>query len=66
MVTLPNTALRLRVPLWRYELAVDGSQPADRGVRPDHPVVPRAADILAGRDPAMDRALGLARHASSP
>lgn len=64
-VTLPHTGLRLRVPLWRYELAVDASRPRDRGVRPDRPVVPRVEDILAGRDPAMSQALRLARQTAS-
>lgn len=60
-VTLPNTGLVLRSPLLRYELAVEGFNPIDRGVPPHHRVAPDVADLLAGRDPAMAYALDLAR-----
>ena len=60
-MTLPNSGLRVRVPLQRYELAVDGFSPADRGVPPDRYVAPSVSDIIAGRDKAMEEALGLAR-----
>ena len=56
MVTLPNTGLRVGVPLVLYTMAVDG-YPADRGIVPDVPVTPTIEDLLAGRDPVMERAL---------
>ena len=37
-------------------MAVDG-YPKDRGLIPDFPVTPTIEDLLAGRDPVMDRAL---------
>ena len=54
--TLPNTGLRVRVPLVLYTMAVDG-YPKDRGIVPDFPVAPTIGDLLAGRDPVMERAL---------
>lgn len=60
-VTLPNSGLRVRVPLQRYELAVDGFSPADRGVPPEHVVAPSVSDLVAGHDRAMAEALRLAR-----
>lgn len=60
-VTLPNSGLRLRLPVQRYELAVAGFAAADHGVPPDHAVLQTAADFLAGRDRAMELALRLAR-----
>lgn len=54
--TLPNTRLQIRIPLALYTMAVDGS-PKDRGLVPDFPVTPTIEDLLAGRDPVMDRAL---------
>jgi hypothetical protein len=56
MATLPGTGIRVRVPLVLYTMAVDGS-PKDRGIVPEFPVSPTIEDLLAGRDPAMDRAL---------
>lgn len=60
-VTLPNTGLRLRLPIQRYELAVEGFSPTDRGVPADYAVAPSIADLVAGRDPVMQMALDLAR-----
>ena len=56
MATLPNTRIQIRMPLVLNTLAVDG-YPKDRGIVPDHPVSPKIEDLLAGRDPVMDRAL---------
>ena len=56
LVTLPRTRLQLRVPLTSYTMAADG-YPKDRGIVPDFPVEPTIEDLLAGRDPVMDRAL---------
>jgi hypothetical protein len=56
MATLPGTGLRVRVPLVLYTMAVDG-YPKDRGIVPEFAVAPTIGDLLAGRDPAMDRAL---------
>ncbi len=56
MATLPNTRIQIRIPLVFYTMAVDG-YPKDRGIVPDVPVTPTIEDLLAGRDPVMDRAL---------
>lgn len=56
MATLPNTKIQVRIPLILYTMAVDG-YPNDRGIVPDYPVAPTIEDLLAGRDPVMDRAL---------
>jgi hypothetical protein len=54
--TLPNSRLQIRVPLVLYVMAVDG-YPKDLGIVPEFPVTPAIEDLLAGRDPVMDRAL---------
>ena len=54
--TLPNSRLQIRIPLVLYTMAVDG-YPKDRGLVPDVPVTATIEDLLAGRDPAMERAL---------
>jgi len=56
MVTLPHTKIQARVPLILYTMAVDG-YPKDRGIVPDFPVTPSIEDLMADRDPVMDRAL---------
>jgi C-terminal processing protease CtpA/Prc len=56
MATLPASGIRVRVPLVLYTMAVDG-HPKDRGIVPEFPVTPTIEDLLAGRDPVMDRAL---------
>jgi C-terminal processing protease CtpA/Prc len=56
MATLPNTRIQVRIPLVLYTMAVDG-YPKDRGIVPDHPVSPTIEDLLAGRDPVLERAL---------
>jgi C-terminal processing protease CtpA/Prc/Flp pilus assembly protein TadD len=54
--TLPNTRIQVRIPLVLYTMAVDG-YPKDRGIVPDVPVTPTIEDLLAGRDPVLERAL---------
>lgn len=57
-VRLPETGLEVDLPLIGY--FPDAAQP-DRGVLPDVAVAATLADIAAGRDPALERARGLAR-----
>jgi C-terminal processing protease CtpA/Prc len=61
MVTLPRTKLELELPVIGYYLNVRGYAYSDRGVMPDFPINPEISDVLAGKDPAMDQALSLAR-----
>ena len=59
MMALPNTRLRVRVPLVRYTMAVSEYEPFDRGLIPEHHVEPTIDDVLAGTDAVMDYALRL-------
>jgi len=54
--TLPASRIQVRIPLVLYTMAVDG-YPKDRGIVPEFPVTPTIDDLLAGRDPVMERAL---------
>ncbi len=57
-VSLPNSGIRVRIPLIRYELAYELTpDDASRGVRPDVRVEPTVEDVLAGRDAVMEVAL---------
>ncbi len=44
----------------------DGARLEGRGVIPDEIVLPSGADLAAGRDPALARAITLAGHAITP
>ena len=57
-LTLPNTRLRVRIPLLLYTMAVSG-YPGDRGIIPDHQVEPSIEDLLEGKDPVMEYAIDL-------
>ncbi|MBI3410008.1 MAG: hypothetical protein HY040_16835 [Planctomycetes bacterium] len=60
-VNLPNTKLRVPVPLVTYYMAVKGYKDAARGVIPDHPIPRTIEDMLSGTDREMELALKLAR-----
>ncbi len=62
LVTLPNSKLRLIVPLMGYYLPSSRKAAPDRGVMPDVPVKLTIEDKIAKRDPAMAKALSLAKH----
>jgi C-terminal processing protease CtpA/Prc len=57
-LTLPNTGIRVRIPVVRYTMAVSG-YPPDRGIIPDYPVTPTINDLLNGKDAEMDFAIEL-------
>jgi C-terminal processing protease CtpA/Prc len=61
LLTLPNTKVRLVVPLMTFQLSTQGPHAADRGVMPDYAVQRTIADYLQGRDPEWNLALRLAK-----
>ncbi|MCP5049213.1 MAG: hypothetical protein GY940_18735 [bacterium] len=52
-LTLPNTAIKLRIPLVRYTMAVSGYA-KDRGLVPDHLVSPAIKDLMEEKDVQME------------
>lgn len=60
-VTLPNTRLRLRLPLVRYHMAVSGYGDRNRGIIPDYPFSRSISDLLEDRDTELEYALDLIR-----
>jgi hypothetical protein len=60
-LTLPHSGVRVRIPFIKYSCAVSGYTPEDRGLIPEHIIVPTVDDLLAGRDPVLEFALELAR-----
>ncbi len=64
-VTLPNTGVRIRVPSIAYWLTVDHRYPPASPITPDVRLVPSIKDLVAGKDPVLERALEIARNANS-
>jgi hypothetical protein len=60
-LVLPNSGLRVHIPLMSYTLAVSGAHPLGRGVVPEVAVDASIEDMLAGRDPQLEKALAMAR-----
>lgn len=61
VVALPNSGVRVGIPLVSYTLAISGQHAIGRGVIPEYIVQADIADYLSGRDPQLEKALSLAR-----
>lgn len=60
IITLPNSKIDLGIPRLGFHMAqVKPSILKDRGIHPKHKVIPKADDILSGKDPVMEKALEL-------
>jgi C-terminal processing protease CtpA/Prc len=66
IVTLPNSKVRVRVPMYEYWNAVPGYAGLRRGTRPDHVVETKAANLLRGVDEQLELAERLAARALEP
>ena len=60
-LTLPNSRIRVDIPMVKYTMAVGDSSPPDRGLLPDHTVVPTIDDVLTERDTELEFVLELIR-----
>lgn len=56
---LPNTQIKVNIPLWKYNTAVKPLKYRDRGIIPDYPVTPTITDYIEHKDVQMDYALKL-------
>lgn len=63
IVTLPNSKMRIRVPMYEYWNAVPGYDGERRGTRPDQVVETKVANLLRGADEQLELALKLAASA---
>lgn len=61
LLVLPNSGLRVVIPLVTYTLAVSGQHANGRGVVPEVEVTPTIGDYLGGRDVVLEKALTIAR-----
>jgi hypothetical protein len=60
-LVLPNSGLRIAIPLVTYTLAVSAEHANGRGVVPEVEAVPEIADYLNGKDVVLEKALRIAR-----
>lgn len=58
---LPNTQVRIEIPLMKYVMAVKDYQYADRGLMPNYIIVPTIKDKLENRDLELEFAKNLIR-----
>ena len=58
-LTLPNTKLRVRIPMVRYVMAVSGYPYPDRGIIPDYPFQRTIEDYLHDNDTELEFVLNL-------
>ena len=57
---LPNTKINMAIPTTRYTMAVKAVKPGDKGIIPDHIVIPSFADVAERNDVQFKYALKLA------
>lgn len=60
ILTLPNSKMRIRVPMYEYWNAVPGYDGKRRGTRPDQVAETKIVNLLRGVDEQLDLALKLA------
>lgn len=60
-LTLPNSKLRIRMPLVAYYSAVENDFPLNRGVAPDYSLGMSLKERLQGNDVILEQAMRLAR-----
>lgn len=64
-LTLPNSKIRITIPIAKYELAVSKSIPAGHGVIPDHQIHYYSHDVIQNRDKDLEfclRTIGEAKN----
>jgi C-terminal processing protease CtpA/Prc len=61
LLTLPNTKIRVRIPMIRYTMAVSG-YPKNRGIIPEYPVSLTIEDLLNERDTVMEFTINLIKN----
>jgi len=59
---LPNSKIRVNIPVTKYVMAVKKSKYSDRGIIPDYPIVPSINDYIQHKDVQMEFALKLMKN----
>jgi len=58
-ITLPNSQIQVRIPMWMYTTANIGHEFHGRGVIPDLPVQNTIDDLIQDNDPVLQKAIEL-------
>ena len=61
LLVLPNSGIRVNLPLMKYSTAADGYTPVDRGLLADIEIEASIEDVLADRDAVLEHTLELIR-----
>ncbi|MEQ9414462.1 MAG: S41 family peptidase, partial [Cyclobacteriaceae bacterium] len=61
-LVLPNSGIRINLPMWKYTTANIGHPYYGRGVIPDFPVEQTRQELIENKDPVMKKALRLLQH----
>ncbi len=59
ILTLPNTHIRIRIPMMKYVSAVDNEHARGRGIMPIYKIMPTIEDLIQGKDPEKEFTLDL-------
>jgi hypothetical protein len=57
---LPNSRVKVNIPLWKYKAAVPKAKYKDRGIIPDYSLTPTISDVLQKKDVQIELTLKLA------
>ncbi len=60
-ITLPNSNIKVYVPMWKYTTANIGHQFPGRGVIPDHEIIPNWEQFIINEDVVLKKTLDLIR-----
>lgn len=58
-LTLPNTKIKVYIPLYKYVLAVSDNANKNRGIRPDYSLTPSIQDVINENDSILQYTLKL-------
>jgi hypothetical protein len=60
-MTLPNSSINVAIPKHMYKNAVRKAKDRDRGIIPDHVIIPSISDNIQNRDVQLEYTVGLQR-----
>lgn len=60
-ITLPNSKIKINIPLTKYVMAVKKAKYKDRGIIPDYTIIPTIDEVIQHKDVQLNFALKLAK-----
>lgn len=59
-IVLPNSKIKINIPLDKYVMAVQKAKYKDRGIIPEYIIIPTIGDVIQNKDVQLNAALKLA------